>query len=142
MQSAPGSYALLFHCAKAVEVAVGRLGHLQLEPGYYIYLGSAFGPGGVRARTEHHRRISKKPHWHLDTCAPICISSRSGFHSTLSGVNTNGPVKFPPCAALDSRLPGSAQATVAARHTYSDLGTNPRILDFVFERWNQHMISF
>lgn len=71
MQATPGSYALLFHCSKAVEVAVGSLGRLQLEPGYYIYLGSAFGPGGVKARTNHHRRICKKPHWHLDYLRPF-----------------------------------------------------------------------
>lgn len=45
---------------------VGRVGPLVLAAGAYVYVGSAFGPGGVRARLAHHLRISKRPHWHID----------------------------------------------------------------------------
>jgi Uri superfamily endonuclease len=47
-------------------VQVGRWGSLALRPGYYIYVGSAFGPGGVRARVSRHCRKSKSKHWHID----------------------------------------------------------------------------
>ncbi len=70
MDAVAGSYALIFVCHESREVSVGRLGKLSISPGYYVYVGSAFGPGGVRARTEHHRRISKRPHWHLDYMRP------------------------------------------------------------------------
>lgn len=70
MKEGTGSYAMLFRCAEAGLVEAGRLGALRLEPGYYIYCGSAFGPGGVRARTAHHRAISRRPHWHLDYLRP------------------------------------------------------------------------
>lgn len=70
MEALPGSYALIFHCPQAVSVEVGRLGNLRLEPGYYVYCGSAFGPGGVKSRTDHHRAISARPHWHLDYLRP------------------------------------------------------------------------
>lgn len=70
MKAGQGSYALLFRCPEAVTVEAGRLGQLQLQRGYYLYCGSAFGPGGVKARTEHHRRISQRPHWHIDYLRP------------------------------------------------------------------------
>lgn len=70
MKRDTGSYALVFFCPVPVEVSTGRLGKLMLERGYYVYCGSAFGPGGVKARTDHHRRLSKRPHWHLDYLRP------------------------------------------------------------------------
>jgi Uri superfamily endonuclease len=36
------------------------------EPGYYLYIGSAFGPGGLTARLAHHCRIATRLHWHID----------------------------------------------------------------------------
>jgi len=65
-----GSYALLFHAPDTVSVSAGKLGELSLQQGYYLYCGSAFGPGGVEARTAHHRRLSKRPHWHIDYLRP------------------------------------------------------------------------
>jgi Uri superfamily endonuclease len=47
-------------------VEVGRWGHLDVEPGYYIYVGSALGPGGLRARVSRHFRKTKAKHWHID----------------------------------------------------------------------------
>ena len=54
---------------------IGRCGTFDFAPGWYLYVGSAFGPGGVKRRTDRHlRRLnfsdvagkSKKPHWHTD----------------------------------------------------------------------------
>jgi Uri superfamily endonuclease len=62
-----GSYAL--HLSLAVSLAalqVGRLGSFHFPAGDYYYLGSARGPGGLRARLAHHARLAKIPHWHLD----------------------------------------------------------------------------
>ena len=39
---------------------------MRLQPGYYVYLGSALGPGGLRARIAHHQKPSLRPHWHID----------------------------------------------------------------------------
>lgn len=64
--SDPGTYALLLSCRSQRRIAIGRLRNLALEPGYYVYVGSAFGPGGIRARVEHHRRRAARPHWHID----------------------------------------------------------------------------
>ena len=62
----PGTYALILACAGNVRIQVGRMGTLRLQPGYYVYLGSALGPGGVRARLAHHHKLSTRPHWHID----------------------------------------------------------------------------
>lgn len=61
-----GTYVLLFACREAACPDVGRLGRIALEAGYYLYVGSAFGPGGVRARVARHLRRDKRRHWHLD----------------------------------------------------------------------------
>ncbi len=73
MKSKPGTYALILEAAEAFELAVGKLGFLKGPAGYYLYCGSAFGPGGVLARTSHHRRFSWKPHWHIDYLKSIAV---------------------------------------------------------------------
>ncbi|MGO9402138.1 MAG: GIY-YIG nuclease family protein [Terriglobales bacterium] len=39
---------------------------MQLQCGYYVYLGSALGPGGLRVRIAHHQKLSTRPHWQID----------------------------------------------------------------------------
>ena len=48
------------------QLQIGRLGGVQLSKGWYIYFGSAFGPGGLAARVERHLRYHKTRHWHID----------------------------------------------------------------------------
>lgn len=48
------------------QLRIGRLGSFSFPRGWYLYVGSAFGPGGVAARCNHHRRISERPRWHID----------------------------------------------------------------------------
>jgi Uri superfamily endonuclease len=62
----PGTYALVLQSHSNETIQVGRWGQLDLQPGYYIYVGSAFGPGGVRARVSRHWRRGKRKHWHID----------------------------------------------------------------------------
>ena len=66
MDSQPGSYALILRSKRHTRIEVGRLGSLETQPGYYVYLGSAFGPGGVRARVFRHSLQNKPLHWHVD----------------------------------------------------------------------------
>jgi Uri superfamily endonuclease len=66
MKPDAGTYALLLQSHSKAKAQIGRLGQIQLEPGYYIYVGSAFGPGGVRARVSRHFRRKKPSHWHID----------------------------------------------------------------------------
>lgn len=62
----PGTYALILSSLARRSIRVGRLGTLRLRPGFYIYVGSALGPGGLRARIAHHLRRAKRPRWHID----------------------------------------------------------------------------
>lgn len=61
-----GSYLLLLKFTEVVNVEVGKLGELSVKPGFYIYSGSAFGPGGLNARIGRHLRRLKKLRWHID----------------------------------------------------------------------------
>ena len=76
LEPKPGTYALILSCSTKICVQIGRLGTMQLQPGYYIYLGSALGPGGLRARIAHHQKPSLRPHWHIDY-----LRAHTRFHS-------------------------------------------------------------
>jgi Uri superfamily endonuclease len=64
-----GSYLLIIDCEQSTEIAVGALGTLAFDAGYYGYVGSAFGPGGL-SRVDRHRRVAAGEHdvrhWHID----------------------------------------------------------------------------
>ncbi len=66
-----GTYTVIFRHDADATVAVGALGTFDFPSGYYGYVGSAFGPGGVRARTDRHRRqhIARKK-WNIDHMKP------------------------------------------------------------------------
>ena len=70
LTSRAGTYALILASTETRCLCVGRLGSLALRPGWYIYVGSAFGPGGVRARLAHHRKQAARAHWHVDYLHP------------------------------------------------------------------------
>jgi Uri superfamily endonuclease len=66
LKSQPGTYVLILQSHSNETIQIGRWGKFTLQPGYYIYVGSAFGPGGVRARVFRHLRVDKPKHWHAD----------------------------------------------------------------------------
>jgi Uri superfamily endonuclease len=66
MKNVTGTYLLILYSNYLGELNIGSLGILHLQPGYYFYTGSAFGPGGLRARLSHHLAPAAKPHWHID----------------------------------------------------------------------------
>ena len=67
-----GTYALLLRVTRTRRIRVGRLGLIDFPAGHYLYVGSAFGPGGLRARIAHHLRISARPRWHVDYLRRAC----------------------------------------------------------------------
>ncbi len=67
MKAQSGTYLLVLQSLANRSLVIGRWGTLQIQPGYYLYVGSAFGPGGVRARVLRHCQQHKsRPHWHID----------------------------------------------------------------------------
>ncbi len=63
---APGSYALLLHSSADKKIKIGKLGEFLIKKGYYVYIGSAFGPGGLKAIIGRHLKKNKKLRWHID----------------------------------------------------------------------------
>jgi Uri superfamily endonuclease len=61
-----GTYALVLRVCESQVINVGALGNLGFDAGIYIYIGSAFGPGGLHARLAHHLSSPCKNHWHID----------------------------------------------------------------------------
>ncbi|MGM0412625.1 MAG: GIY-YIG nuclease family protein [Pseudomonadota bacterium] len=64
-----GTYAFLFRLDPG-RYTVGALGEQALAGGCYLYVGSAFGPGGLRSRVERHWTAGGRPRWHLDYLRP------------------------------------------------------------------------
>ena len=66
MKPGPSTYALILFCPRGKLVQIGKLGPRKLRRGFYVYVGSALGPGGVRARVAHHAKVAPRPRWHID----------------------------------------------------------------------------
>jgi Uri superfamily endonuclease len=61
-----GTYILIASVAQMKRLEIGSLGAFAFVPGFYAYVGSAFGAGGLRARVGHHLESTAAPHWHID----------------------------------------------------------------------------
>lgn len=61
----PGTYALALRLAELRTLRVRGVERV-FPPGVYIYVGSAAGPGGIRARLGRHIRGAGTPRWHVD----------------------------------------------------------------------------
>lgn len=115
LQPKSGTYALIFEIEQAQALRVGRLGMLSVEPGFYIYVGSAFGSGGVRARLRHHMRPSLRPHWHIDylknvaTLREMWVTyaevKQECVWAEVWGENAGISTPFPRFGASDCRCP-------------------------------------
>lgn len=63
-QADSGVYRLWIELRKGAVVTIGRLGSVCLEPGTYVYVGSA--RRNLAARLARHRRADKVLRWHID----------------------------------------------------------------------------
>ncbi|MEK7674833.1 MAG: GIY-YIG nuclease family protein [Verrucomicrobiota bacterium] len=61
-----GTYILIVSVSRMTRLEIGRLGVFDIIPGFYAYVGSAFGPGGLHGRIQHHFEAVANPHWHID----------------------------------------------------------------------------
>jgi Uri superfamily endonuclease len=73
MKPEPGTYILVLKSNQRASVQIGRWGHLEIQRGYYTYVGSAFGPGGVSARVSRHLREDKSKRWHIDYLREVTV---------------------------------------------------------------------
>ena len=62
----PGTYALVLRISLCADILIGKLGMLRVQPGCYVYVGSALGPGGLASRVGRHATAEKRCRWHID----------------------------------------------------------------------------
>jgi len=68
-----GTYILCMRLDEQREITIGKLGTFLFPAGYYLYVGSALGPGGLEARLAHHlasQLARERPYWHIDYLLP------------------------------------------------------------------------
>jgi len=56
----------MMNLIEKVELHFGKKGVACLEAGNYLYVGSAFGPGGLPSRLGRYANSIVKRHWHVD----------------------------------------------------------------------------
>jgi sugar fermentation stimulation protein A len=71
-----GSYILILELPEEASLEVGKLGEIRFRKGYYLYIGSA--RKNLSRRIQRHRRMRKKPFWHVDFLRAI-----AKFHLAL-----------------------------------------------------------
>lgn len=62
----PGAYLLVIDLLGALAVTLPGRPAASLGEGRYLYMGSARGPGGIRARVRRHLKGAKTIRWHVD----------------------------------------------------------------------------
>jgi Uri superfamily endonuclease len=72
--SGKGTYILWLYAVTPAVVEIGKLGTFRIDAGWYAYVGSAMGSGGLQGRLRHHLSPLRRPHWHVDYLrqAAIC----------------------------------------------------------------------
>ncbi|MDR0439018.1 MAG: GIY-YIG nuclease family protein [Methanocalculaceae archaeon] len=64
-----GVYCLIFECIASKNIRIGALGKREFLLGWYLYVGSALGNGGLSRVNRHirfYREQYRKPKWHID----------------------------------------------------------------------------
>jgi Uri superfamily endonuclease len=116
-----GTYGLLLRLDETREVAVGRLGRFVFVAGYYLYVGSALGPGGLAARLGRHLRGEKGPFWHIDYLRAVGVITAVCWLESLVRYEHEW-------ATIAQRLPG---ATIPVpRFGASDCGCPAHLVHF------------
>ena len=88
-----GSYLLWLHLPQSKILTVGKLGSFTFPEGDYAYLGSARGPGGLRARLGRHLRGNGKTRWHIDYLRAAAHLRGYGFVIHRRGMMCRAPME-------------------------------------------------
>ncbi len=103
-----GAYVLLIAIVSPVGISLPKRPDVQLAPGQYLYCGSAYGPGGIRARVARHFRKDKLVRWHVDR---LTVAGRTlgawvfpgGDECALVEILNEFPAAMPGFGASDCR---------------------------------------
>jgi Uri superfamily endonuclease len=74
---AKGAYLLLIDLKRSIALDMPGFAGDTVSPGTYLYAGSAYGPGGIKARLRRHFSLDKKPHWHIDRLTSAAAEIRA-----------------------------------------------------------------
>lgn len=74
-----GAYVLLIRLDERLPLDIPAFRGMSLAPGLYAYCGSAYGPGGIRARVSRHLRAGKSMRWHVDRLTAAGRVERAGI---------------------------------------------------------------
>lgn len=126
---AAGSYILVLRSLTETSLTVGRLGEVTVIPGWYLYVGSALGPGGLHSRLRHHLQPVRRPHWHIDFLRQVCpveqiwcVVDRQRWEHRWAQLLAE--IALPaPCLRF-----GASDCRCAAHCFY--VGAKPRLVDF------------
>jgi Uri superfamily endonuclease len=130
--SGGGAYILDLHLPNAISLHPGRLGERTLEPDRYLYVGSAYGPGGLAARVSRHlKKEGRRLHWHIDYLTQVVdvacvwvlpegreceiVSELLAHPETMVPILGFGSTDCARCPAHLLRVPSQLQITCAQR---------------------------
>ena len=93
-------------------INVGSLGLIKFKKGRYVYVGSAKGPGGIKARIKRHLSKNKRLWWHIDyfTVNPsvvieaIIIINKCGEKQVAQGLINKLPSYIKGFGSSDDKL--------------------------------------
>ena len=72
-----GSYLLLMENEIDQEIEIGKLGKIQFQKGFYVYVGS--GMANLEKRVKHHQLKKKYYHYHIDYLTPDFMKIKKTF---------------------------------------------------------------
>jgi len=78
-----GTYLLYLRISEPITIRIPKQ-EITIDKGYYLYVGSAFGAGGLTSRIHRHLRRKKKNHWHIDQ---ITMSKHCSMHGIAAFLN-------------------------------------------------------
>ncbi len=84
LSTEPGAYLLVIDLDAPLALPIPKGAAATLAPGRYGYCGSAYGPGGIRARVARHLRRAKSIRWHIDRLTAagrvVAVEAAPGGH--------------------------------------------------------------
>lgn len=104
LPSTTGIYAVFFNLDKTCTIKIGNLGECIFPLGTYIYLGSAFGPGGLKGRLGRHLSLTTpKMFWHIDYLRTLAKVSGYAYYLTKDRIVKQGGQNSVPLECLWSQ---------------------------------------
>lgn len=148
MQPKSGIYLLVLRLVSDQSIAVGRSGaQADFRAGWYVYVGSALGSGGVKSRVQRHRlrrEDGKKLHWQIDFLCEFAIVTEAWFSYTRSKRWEHEWAKAC-CAMRGSAIPvaafGAGDCSRGCPAHLVSFTNRPRQADFLKrlrDRWKRH----